>query len=314
MKKHLKKSAALLAALVLTAALAACGSSTEDGGDGGNGNDTVSGQFAPVAGVSATYSGVSGEATLERVDGGTEASISVSGLQPDTAYMAHLHSGGCDQADPGGPHFRFDPSGSEEPPNEIHFAFTSSEAGKGSANASSDREVPVGEAGSVVLHLADESEATGSGDVAAGGYAVLVHEGVDHSKEGSGHGDGDDHAHDDDHGGDAHSHSDKIACAQLEGGTSPASTEPADDETTIVVEGGEPVGGVQELEFDAGEEVRFRVSSDVAEQVHVHGYDLLEEVQPGGTVSFAFPAEIEGIFEVELEESGVLLAELRVNP
>jgi hypothetical protein len=83
---------------------------------------------------------------------------------------------------------------------------------------------------------------------------------------------------------------------------------------TIVVKGGEPVGGVAELEFDAGDEVRFKVESDVADEVHVHGYDISEEVPAGGTVSFDFPADIEGIFEVELEERVEQIAELRVNP
>ena len=83
---------------------------------------------------------------------------------------------------------------------------------------------------------------------------------------------------------------------------------------TIVVKGGEPVGGVQELEYGAGDEIRFRVRSDVADEVHVHGYDVMEDVKAGGTVSFDFPAEIEGIFEVELEERMEQIAELRVNP
>lgn len=88
----------------------------------------------------------------------------------------------------------------------------------------------------------------------------------------------------------------------------------AGGETTIVVKDGEPVGGVQELEYTAGEEVRFQVRSDVADEVHVHGYDLMQDVAAGGTVSFTFPAEIEGIFEIELEEAGEQIAELRVNP
>lgn len=83
---------------------------------------------------------------------------------------------------------------------------------------------------------------------------------------------------------------------------------------TIVVRNGEPVGGIEELEYDAGEEIRFEVSSDVAEEIHVHGYDLIEDVPAGGTASFDFPAEIEGIFEVELEGLGEQIAELRVNP
>jgi hypothetical protein len=83
---------------------------------------------------------------------------------------------------------------------------------------------------------------------------------------------------------------------------------------TIVIRDGEPVDGIKQLEYDAGQEIRFEVSSDVADEVHVHGYDLMQEVRAGGTVSFDFPAEIEGIFEVELEGRAEQIAELRVNP
>ena len=83
---------------------------------------------------------------------------------------------------------------------------------------------------------------------------------------------------------------------------------------TIIVRGGEPVGGVEELEYSAGEEIRFRVSSDAADEVHVHGYDVEKEVPAGRTVTVSFPAEIEGIFEVELHGSEAQIAELRVNP
>jgi len=83
---------------------------------------------------------------------------------------------------------------------------------------------------------------------------------------------------------------------------------------TIVVKNGEPVGGVQDLEYSAGEQVRFTVDSDLADEVHVHGYDLMKDVPAGGSVSFSFPAEIEGIFEVELEAHKEQIAELRVNP
>jgi hypothetical protein len=83
---------------------------------------------------------------------------------------------------------------------------------------------------------------------------------------------------------------------------------------TIVIRNGEPVGGVQELEYSAGDTVRFTVRSDVADEVHVHGYDLMKDVPAGGSVSFSFAAEIEGIFEVELEEQQEQIAELRINP
>ncbi|HET8861661.1 MAG TPA: hypothetical protein VFM94_00235 [Solirubrobacterales bacterium] len=91
-------------------------------------------------------------------------------------------------------------------------------------------------------------------------------------------------------------------------------TEVPNAEPTITVKNGEPAGGVQELEYSAGDQVRFKVDSDVADEIHVHGYDLMKDVPAGGSVSFSFPAEIEGIFEVELEGRKEQIAELRVNP
>lgn len=292
MSKHAKRVAALLAALAVTGALAACGGSGDDDGD-----STVSGQFKPVEGAPSGYADLAGEATLERLDDGTEISISLSGLEFDTAYEGHLHSGGCDQADPGGPHFKFDPSGSDEPPNEIHFALTSNGEGDGQARASSDREVPPGEAGSIVLHLADGEEETSSSTGGEDYETVLVHEGEDHGDEGH---------------GDSHEHSGKVACAELEGGSGDSAATATVKK--VVVENGKPVGGIQELEYSAGDEVAFSVESDVADEVHVHGYDLMKDVPAGGTVSFSFPAEIEGIFEVELEGRTEQIAEIRVNP
>ena len=102
------------------------------------------------------------------------------------------------------------------------------------------------------------------------------------------------------------------------GTTAPAAgtqPEPAEEPVPrIVVEGGEPRGGVERLSFDSGERVRFVVRSDVADEVHVHGYDVSREVPAGGSVRFGFPASIEGVFEVELEGRGVQIAELRVSP
>jgi Cu-Zn family superoxide dismutase len=310
--KHASKVVPVLVALVATGGLASCGGGDDNGyGGNGDGNEAVSGQFERVAGAPSGYEAVAGEATVERSGGGTTASLRLSGLEPDTEYVAHLHAGGCDQADPGGPHFKFDPQGSDEPPNEIHFVFSSNGQGNGTARASSNREVPLGEAGSIVLHQAEaEGEDEHSSEHSAAGYspegeAVLVHAGHHHEDEPS--------------------PPEKIACAELEGGGAgdASASVPGDDPEsasmggrvpTVIVRGGEPVGGIQELEYDAGEQIRFEVSSDVADEVHVHGYDLSQDVEAGRTVSFDFPAEIEGIFEIELEARGTQIAELRVNP
>jgi hypothetical protein len=95
-----------------------------------------------------------------------------------------------------------------------------------------------------------------------------------------------------------------------DGGKPP--TEPA--APTIVVEGGRPVGGVEELVFSAGDRVRFSVRADGDDEVHLHGYDIEREVGPSRVARFDFPATIEGLFEAELHGSGEQIAELRIEP
>lgn len=83
---------------------------------------------------------------------------------------------------------------------------------------------------------------------------------------------------------------------------------------TIVIEDGEPVDGVQELSFTQGDDIKFKVESDVADEVHFHGYDVGMDVEAGGSVTFDVPATDAGVFEVELEERVVPIAEITVNP
>ena len=73
-------------------------------------------------------------------------------------------------------------------------------------------------------------------------------------------------------------------------------------------------GKVAKLRYTEGETVRFRVVSDKAEEVHVHGYDLKKDLRPGETATMSFKASITGIFEIEFEQSAEQIAELRVDP
>ena len=82
----------------------------------------------------------------------------------------------------------------------------------------------------------------------------------------------------------------------------------------IEVRAGKPLGGIRALQVNRGARVRFAVSSDVADEIHVHGYDLKRDVARGGTVAFDFPAKIDGVFEIELERRKQQIAELRVAP
>ncbi len=84
--------------------------------------------------------------------------------------------------------------------------------------------------------------------------------------------------------------------------------------TTIVIKHGKPVGGISQLTYNEGEQVRFKVDSDVSDEVHMHGYDIGKDVKAGGSVTFDFPATIEGVFEAELEDRKEQILELTVNP
>ena len=82
----------------------------------------------------------------------------------------------------------------------------------------------------------------------------------------------------------------------------------------IVVVNGAPKGGIVRKSVDKGDRVVLVVESDVADEVHLHGYDISREIAAGGTARIAFRATLPGRFEVELEERGAQIADLTVQP
>jgi hypothetical protein len=84
--------------------------------------------------------------------------------------------------------------------------------------------------------------------------------------------------------------------------------------TTVNVVDAKPQGGIKKLSFKKGDQVHFKVVSDTADEIHVHGYDLMKDVPKGGSVSFSFKGSIEGRFVVELEDHKQQIAELDVTP
>ena len=82
----------------------------------------------------------------------------------------------------------------------------------------------------------------------------------------------------------------------------------------IVVANGIPKGGIVRETVSQGDRVVLVVSSDVADEIHLHGYDLSRDVAAGGTARLAFLAKIPGRFELELENRGVQIGDLTVEP
>jgi hypothetical protein len=92
----------------------------------------------------------------------------------------------------------------------------------------------------------------------------------------------------------------------------PAPPPPAN--VRIVVRGGEPVGGVRNVTVSKGRQVVLIVTSDVADEVHLHGYNLKRDVAPGSPARLPFRSTIVGTVEVELEQRGLPLARITTQP
>jgi hypothetical protein len=83
---------------------------------------------------------------------------------------------------------------------------------------------------------------------------------------------------------------------------------------TVRIRDNQPVGEPRTLRFDDGETIRLRFVSNVAAEVHVHGFDKYVNVPAGGSARTRFKASAQGIFEVEDHSTGALLAKLEVRP
>lgn len=146
------RTSTVIAALAVAvgAGLAGCGQ--DEAADSGTG--IVEGAFAPVADAPAASKNTGGTASMERRDNGTTVEVVLTGLTPDTRYVAHVHKQPCDQ-DSGGKHYQFEPGGSELPPNEIHLSLTADGDGKSAATTEADAKAGP-DAVSVVVHYKDK--------------------------------------------------------------------------------------------------------------------------------------------------------------
>jgi hypothetical protein len=82
---------------------------------------------------------------------------------------------------------------------------------------------------------------------------------------------------------------------------------------TVTVAGGKPVGGITPLTANKGDTIRLTIRSNVADEIHIHGYDLHQTVTAGGSVTFQFKATIDGNFVIELESRSEQIAALTVK-
>jgi len=106
--------------------------------------------------------------------------------------------------------------------------------------------------------------------------------------------------------------------------TAPATTEteppattapkPPDVVTIRIAVASDTAPRVRRYSVKQGRKVEIVVTSEIADEVHVHGYDLMADVAPGAPVTIAFTATAPGLFEIELEDHKLPIAELEVRP
>jgi hypothetical protein len=69
--------------------------------------------------------------------------------------------------------------------------------------------------------------------------------------------------------------------------------------TRIDIQAGEVVGGPAEIHAKNGDTVVIIVGVDAADDIHLHGYDIEKQAEPGKPAIFRFKANLEGEFELE---------------
>lgn len=97
------------------------------------------------------------------------------------------------------------------------------------------------------------------------------------------------------------------------GGRAPEATPDGAQRVGIAYAAGVVRGGPAAWDVPLGSTVELVVASDVADEVHVHGYERRAYVTAGATATLRFVADVPGVVDVELEGAGVPLGRLAVS-
>ena len=92
-----------------------------------------------------------------------------------------------------------------------------------------------------------------------------------------------------------------------------ATAEPPADVVIVVALVDGRIEAESRYEASLGDTVEVRVTSDVVEEVHLHGYDLLFDLEAGAEVRVVFEANLPGVWEAELHPSHRQFFQLKVS-
>ena len=85
-------------------------------------------------------------------------------------------------------------------------------------------------------------------------------------------------------------------------------------EEVVAVAINEAIMSPPEVTVYEGDQVKLRITSDRPIELHLHGYDLTEEVEPGETADLSFEATDTGRFGIEDHNTDAVIGVLLVQP
>lgn len=96
--------------------------------------------------------------------------------------------------------------------------------------------------------------------------------------------------------------------------TSPTTPELKAKIFELVIKDKKIVSGPETIKVTEGDEITIKITSDEAEEFHVHAYDKSVELEANVQATLTFTANLTGRFPFELEESKTDLGALEVQP
>jgi hypothetical protein len=100
---------------------------------------------------------------------------------------------------------------------------------------------------------------------------------------------------------------------QANTGSSPGGSSAKVVEVTVAVRDGTVKPAPHRVDVPLGSQIRLQVTSDVDDEVHVHGLDVEEPLDAGRTTTIELTADQPGLYEVETHESDLQLLQLEVR-
>lgn len=92
-----------------------------------------------------------------------------------------------------------------------------------------------------------------------------------------------------------------------------SSSSPAQRTVTVTVTGSRVTPAPRTVELAVGETMTLTVTSDHADQLHVHGFDIEKELPAGTPVSVELTGESPGVYEVETHHPELRLLKIAVR-